>query len=127
MDSGSGPEREHTELRAERLRVLLACVGEDVALESLPVLASGLVPLRRGDLVLLDSASEADRYLADQLIAIAREIRAREWAALSTLLTIVAERPGDLAARCAGLPGLVGIRCAVACFALGWIGPPVPA
>ena len=80
------------------------------------------------DLALLDSASAEDRSLADALIAIARDVRAQEWAALGDLLAILQGEPGDLATRCAGLPTRDMMRAAVACFALGWIGTgPIPA
>ena len=115
------PTAEHAELRAERLRVLLAAAGEESVLDPVAGLEGGLPSLSPAERGLAISASRADCDLASQCINLARELRARQWQALETFLSLIP--PGGDEAETMYLPRPLALQAAWAALNCGWLWP----
>lgn len=98
---------ERVELRAERLRVLVAGIGEEPTMNTDDTLTYG--PLPGGFAHYLAGLEyehvAADFELACELANLGRELRARQWAALERLGALLARGEGTTpAAKFASLP-----------------------
>ena len=108
------------DLRAERLRVLVAAIGEEPTMDVRDTFALGLVPggwdyyLSDEEWELDAGTLELDVDLAFQCAEVAREIRARQWAALEVQDAVVAAGEGG------PLPAAQQGRLARAILELGW-------
>lgn len=111
---------DRTELRAERLRVLIAAIGEEPTMDVRDTFALGLVPggwhyyMADEDGVLDEETLDADIDLAYQCAEIAHEIRSRQWVALEVQDAVVAAGEGG------PLPAAQQGRLARAILELGW-------
>ena len=107
---------ERIELRAERLRVLVAAIGEEPTMDAGDTFATGLVPGGwRYYLEGLEYEHVArDLELACECSNLARELRARQWAALERLGALTAGRRGG------ALPAPEQLEFARAILELGW-------
>ena len=114
---------ERVELRAERLRILVAALGEEPTMDLHDTFASGLVPGGwRYYLEGLEYEHVArDLDLACECSNVARAIRARQWDALERLGALIAAgegaTPGE---KFASLPKAEIVAAARAMLDLGW-------
>ena len=90
-------EVERIELRAERLRVLVAAIGEEPTMNAGDTFASGIVPGGFRDYLegLEYEHVARDLDLACELANLAREIRARQWHSLERLGALIASGKGE--------------------------------
>ena len=90
-------EVERVELRAERLRVLVAAIGEEPTMDASDTFASGIVPGGFRDYLegLEYEHVARDLDLACELANLAREIRARQWHSLERLGALIASGKGE--------------------------------
>ena len=113
-------DADRIELRGERLRVLIAAIGEEPTMGVRDTFALGLIPggwhyyLADEDDVLDDETLDADVDLAIQCAEVAREIRSRQWLALEVQDAVVSAGEGR------PLPAAQQGRLARAILELGW-------
>ncbi len=110
--------REHTELRAERLRVALA------VLDHQPDYDAGLYPEPRPllpdpDVGLFQTCSSDDRRLAESCLQAERDLRRREWGAVEAVLGAIP--PGGSIEDIYNLPAAQALPALHAARTCGWL------
>ena len=87
---------ERVELRAERLRVLLAAIGEEPSMNAYDTFASGIRPGGWRELLggLAYEHVAPDIELACELANLGRELRAQQWDLLERLGSLIAQGEG---------------------------------
>jgi len=116
-------EVERVELRAERLRVLVAAIGEEPTMDASGTFASGIVPGGFRDYLegLEFEHVARDLDLACELANLAREIRARQWHSLERLGALIASGKGETPTEKYGsLPRAEIVAATRAMLDLGW-------
>jgi len=116
-------EVERVELRAERLRVLVAAIGEEPTMDASDTFASGIVPGGFRDYLegLEFEHVARDLDLACELANLAREIRARQWHSLERLGALIASGKGETPTEKYGsLPRAEIVAATRAMLDLGW-------
>jgi hypothetical protein len=112
------------ELRAERLRCLIAAIGEEPTMQLRDTFALGLIPGGWNEYLAPEACGsddddiEFDIDLAFQCADVAREIRAKQWRALEVADAVLAAG-GD-----GPLPAAEQGRLARAILLLGWATMP---
>jgi hypothetical protein len=108
---------EHTELRAERLRVTLSMFGV-VHTDFASAYEDAAGRMSGGEHALFQSTTAADLELSNACLDVEAALRRREWAALESLLAAI-PTGGDLDSvfELPAVEALGALRAAVAC---GW-------
>jgi hypothetical protein len=110
--------REQTELRAERLRVILAIFGE-MQTDFATAYNDAARHMTQNEHSLFQSASAADLLLGNACLEIAADLRRREWKGLEALLSAIP--PGGDIETIFDLPAEDALPALRAAHGCGWL------
>jgi hypothetical protein len=108
-------------VRAERLRVVLALCDGMPYIDPREAAQHGLPPSSPAEVRLLEDVTEADLALVNACLEIEQELRQRTYAAAERVLAYAAGGSGKLDKRILTLPEREAIRAMCDLYELGWI------